>query len=796
MKPPLLSRRALIGSASAALTAEMTTGTPSAATPPIRDATEAVPMTAVRLSPSPFHDAMLANGTYLMRLAPDRLLHNYRAQAGLAPKDAVYGGWESDTIAGHTLGHYLSALSLYHAQTGEAEARRRVAYIVSELVLCQRPDGYVAGFTRMRDGRIEPGRAAFDEVAAGHIHATGFDLNGAWSPLYNWHKLFAGLLDAHRLCGETASLDICSGLAAYIGNIFDRLDDAQVQRVLACEYGGLNESLGELSVRTGNARWLHLAERIHDDRTLDPLARGEDDLADLHANTQIPKVIGLARLHEITGRTDYASASQTFWSAVTKHHSYVIGGSGDREYFTAADSAARYVTEQTCETCASYNMLKLTRQLYARAPTATFFDYYERTHLNHILAQQNPRTGMFAYMTPLLSGSSRVYSSPFDDFWCCVGTGMESHAKHGDSIFWHTGPDTLLVNLFIAARLDWDGIGLSLATDYPSSGLVTLDVTATARSRPWALRLRVPGWSSATTARLNGQPVPASPDADGYLTLRRDWRPGDRVVLLLDMRLRLERSQGSGGVASVLRGPSVLAADLGPATEPFDDAMPALIGPRLEDEDILRHLQAAVDGSVSYRSTGLRPHDVRLTAFAQQHERRSAVYFPVLTEAEWITGQARSRSDRRRLEALAARAIDVLRPGDTGSERDHGLVSAASYPVTYRGRNGRDARSGGFLAFRLRAAPSALQLVATYWGEERDSRFRILVDGSEVAVEHLDASHPGIFFDRTHIISPRAGRDSILVRLEPLPDHSAGPLYAAYCLATDRGLIENTGKTL
>ena len=785
MSPFLLSRRALIGSASAtALATEMTAISPGAASPPVRDAVRPVPMEAVRLSPSPFRDAMLANGAYLMRLSPDRLLHNYRTQAGLMPKAAVYGGWESDTIAGHTLGHYLSALSLYHAQTGDAEARRRVAYIVSELVLCQRqnPDGYVAGFTRKHDGRVEPGRAAFDEVGAGRIHATSFDLNGAWSPLYNFHKLFAGLLDADRFCGDTAALGVCTRLAGYLGDIFDRLDDAQMQRVLACEYGGLNESLGELSVRTGNRRWLHLAERLHDDRTLAPLGRGEDNLADLHANTQIPKLIGLARLHEITGRTEYAVASRTFWSAVTAHHSYVIGGNGDREYFTAADSIAGYLTEQTCETCASYNMLKLTRQLYARTPTSTFFDYYERTHLNHIMAQQNPRTGMFAYMTPLAAGSSRAYSTPFDDFWCCVGTGMESHAKHGDSIFWHAGRDTLLVNLFIPARLDWNGIALAIETDYPASGLVTLDLAASGRSRPWTLRLRLPGWSSATTARLNGRPIPVAPDADGYLTLRRRWRQGDRIALLLDMGLRLEHPPGSRALVSVLRGPSVLAADLGPASGPSETVAPAFVS-----EDILQHLQPARDGSVSYRSTGLR-----LTAFAQQHERRSVVYFPVFTEAEWNVEQARSRTEQARLDALAAGAIDVFHPGEAKSERDHGLVAEISYPVLYRGRNGRDARSGGFFAFRLRARPGPLQLLATYWGEERDSRFRILVDGREIAVEHLDASHPGVFFDRVYAVPPAlvAGRDSILVRFEPLPDHAAGPLYAAYCLTT------NTGTTL
>ncbi|WP_428374315.1 glycoside hydrolase family 127 protein [Lichenicoccus sp.] len=745
-----------------------------------------VPMQAVRLSPSPYHDAMLANRAYMMRLEPDRLLHNYRAQAGLPPKGAVYGGWESETIAGHTLGHYLSALSLLHAQTGDAQAQRRVIYIVSELVLCQQqtrgqqqtPDGYVAGFTRSREGQVEPGRAVFAEIASGHIHSTGFGLNGAWSPLYNWHKLLAGLLDAHRFCGSGAAIGVCTGIAGYLGGVFDRLDVAQMQQVLACEYGGLNESLAELYLRTGDRRWLRLAERIYDRGTLDPLARGEDNLGNLHANTQIPKVIGLAHLHEITGRADYAVASRTFWSAVTEHHSYVIGGTGDREYFTEADTVANYVTEQTCETCATYNMLKLTRQLYAATPRSSFFDYYERAHLNHILAQQNPRTGMFAYMTPLMSGSSRIYSSPFDDFWCCVGTGMESHGKHGDSIYWHAGRDTLLVNLFIPSRLDWEGIKLSLETDYPNSGLITLGVAECARLLPWTLRLRIPAWSNRTTARLNGEFIPIRPDADGYLTLRRAWRPGDWVVLVLDMRLRLEYAPGSDALVSILRGPSVLAADLGPAATAFEGATPALVG-----MDVLAHVRPVQDGTGGW-AVMCRPQGLPLRAFTRQHDRRSAVYFPVLTEAAWAAEQTLLKARKAQLLAIAADATDVFRAGEKHSEQSHGLLAESSYPVMYRGRSGRDARSGGFFSFRMHTRSIPIKLLATYWGEERDHRFRILVEGTEIALEQLDASRPGIFFDRAYDVPPAltASKNSILVRFEPLADHSAGPVFGVTCL--------------
>jgi DUF1680 family protein len=374
--PPVLSRltisrrRLVAGAALAAPSARAGAAATVAAVEPF-------PMEAVRLKASAFRTALDANRRYLLRLDPDRLLHNYRTQAGLLPKGAVYGGWEDDTIAGHTLGHYLSALSLMHAQAGDAECARRVRYIVGELALCQAqaPDGFIAGFTRRRGAAIESGKLVFEEIKRGQIHSTGFDLNGGWSPLYNWHKLMAGLLDADRYCGERRAIAVAEGLGGYIEGVFASLDDAQTQTVLACEYGGLNESFAELYARTGRRRWLALSKRLYDRKVLDPLSQGQDDLANLHANTQIPKLIGLARLYELTGDPRYAKASQTFWTAVTHRYSYVIGGNADREYFQAPNTISKHITEQTCESCNSYNMLKLTRRLYAQDPKASYFDY-------------------------------------------------------------------------------------------------------------------------------------------------------------------------------------------------------------------------------------------------------------------------------------------------------------------------------------------------------------------------------------------------------------------------------------
>ena len=292
-----------------------------------------VAMSAVRLLPSVYLDALQANQAYLLRLSADRFLHNYHRFAGLPVKGEMYGGWEADTIAGEGLGHYLSALSLMYAQTGTAALKPRIDYIVAELARVQQAhgDGYVGGFMRKRkDGQVVDGKEIFPEMMRGEIRSAGFDLNGCWVPLYNWHKVFAGLFDAQKYAGNQRALQVAIGLGGYIDKVFSALDDEQVQQVLACEHGGINESFAELYARTGDRPWLKLARRVYHFKVLEPLAQGRDELANLHSNTQIPKLIGLARLHELTGQRSDAETVDFFWKRVTRHHSYVIGGNGDR----------------------------------------------------------------------------------------------------------------------------------------------------------------------------------------------------------------------------------------------------------------------------------------------------------------------------------------------------------------------------------------------------------------------------------------------------------------------------------
>ncbi len=749
-----------------------------------------LPLSAVRLAPSDFATAVDVNHRYLLGLSADRLLHNFRKYAGLTPRAEIYGGWESDSLAGHTLGHYLTALVLMQAQTGDPECRQRAEYIVAELAEAQakRGTGYVGALGRKRKGEnaIVDGEEIFPEIMKGEIKSGGFDLNGSWSPLYTVHKLFAGLLDVHGAWGNAQALTVLVGLATYFEQVFAALDDAQMQEVLGCEYGGLNESYAELYARTGNPRWLKVAERIYDRRVLDPLAAREDKLAGFHANTQVPKLVGLARLYDLTGDTRYRTAAEFFWETVTKHHSYVIGGNADREYFFGPDRIAGSLSEATCEHCNTYNMLKLTRQLFAWLPNGAYFDYYERAHLNHGLSQLNPRNAGFSYFTPMLSGAAREFApSGEEGFVCCGGSGMEAHAKHGDSIFWE-GDGMLMVNLYIPADAQWAArkATISLDTRYPHDSVARLTFRELGRRGRFAVALRVPSWASGReTVTVNGTLV--SPlHTSGYAVVERRWAAGDVIAITLPLELRMEQAQGGGAIA-ILRGPLVLAADLGPAETPWTGIEPALVG-----DAVLAAFTQAADRSSTFTARGVgRPGDLTFVPFYSQFDRRSAVYFRHFTQSQWQQEEIAFKAELARQKDIAARSIDIMYFGEMQPERDHKLESEQSWPASYRGRNGRDVRSGGYMAFTLKTRPGPLILQATYWGEDKNRDFDILVDDVKVASELRKGDAPGKFVDVDYPlpVALTRGKSSLRVRFVPHEGKTAGPVFGARLLAAGTG---------
>ena len=760
----MLTRRLFLGSASALALAGPAFARIVVDEKPIK--ARPLPLSAVRLGPSVYREAVETNRRYLLSLSPERLLHNFYKSAGLPAKGETYGGWEARGIAGHSLGHYLSALSLLYAQTGDAAVRDRLRHTVAEMARIQaaQGDGYVGGTTVERDGTVIDGKIVFEEIRKGDIRSGGFDINGGWVPLYTWHKVHAGLIDAVRFGDVAEAMPVMLGVAAYLGTILEGLDDAQMQKLLAAEHGGLNDSYAETYALTGNPRWRRIAERIYHRKVLAPLAAGKDDLPGLHANTQIPKLIGLARLYELTGEARHADAARFFHQTVAQHHSYVIGGNSEREHFGPPDLISTRITERTCEACNSYNMLKLTRHLYGWQPDAVLFDYYERIHLNHLLAHQHPGTGNFVYFMPLSAGAKRTYSTPEDSFWCCVGSGMETHAKHGESIYWHDDA-TLFVNLFIPSTAAWEERGLEVVLDtgYPFSKQVSLRVIRAPRAAT-AIALRVPGWCDAPALTLNGQPHPLD-RATGYARLDRRWRAGDRIDLTLPMRVRTEATPDDPRMVAWLSGPLVLAADLGPADKPFEGPVPALV-----TEDPVAALTPEDAAGHRFHLADARPHALTLVPFFAQHDRRTAVYFPRFTEAQWKAEEATFRAETAGRAALDARTLDAIQLGEMQPERDHDYRANHSDLFSWGGRSARQLPwgVGNYMEFTLAVRQGPMLLSALYWGEEVAKNFDISVEGTRIANERRGAA-PAKRFVAVEYPIPEAltrGKDKVRIRFE------------------------------
>lgn len=729
-----------------------------AAGPAVATSAEPFPLDQVRLEPSIFLTSVEANGRYLRSLDPDRLLHNFRQGAGLAPKGEAYGGWEARGIAGHSLGHYLSAVSLMYAQTGEPEYRDRALYIVRELRAVQQAngDGYAGGTTVDRDGRTLDGKVVYEELRRGDIRTSGFDLNGGWVPLYTYHKVLAGTLDAHRLTDDPEALAVALGLGDYLGRILEGLSDDQVQEILRAEHGGLVESYAELHARTGDPRWLTLSRRLWHKAVLDPLSQGRDELAGKHANTQIPKVVGVARLYELSNDPRDARTARFFWETVTRDHSYVIGGNSDHEHFGPPRQLSTRLVQETCEACNTYNMLRLTRRLYAWSGDGAYFDYFERAHLNHIMSQQDPRTGMFSYFTPLASGFARLHSEPETSFWCCVGSGMESHAKHGESIYWRRG-DRVIVNLFYASRLNAPDAALTLNTDFPRGDQVSITV----ERPPRELALRVPTWCAAPRLTVNGRP--SGRRENGYLVLS-GLKARDKVVLTLPMTTRTETLPGDDRLVALLSGPLVLAADLGPADQPWEGLDPVVVA-----DDPTRLLAPAGREPHGFSLVSAsQPERLDVRPFFSQHLNRTAVYFRRYDAPEWAAAEPKVRADAARQAAIRAATVDEIRLGEQQPEVDHRFAGAANTAAVNHIRDGGRLIQKGYFEFDLAVAEGPMALQVAYAGGDRGKDFRILVDGQLLARESLDGPGTSDRQVRTYPLPPAlsAGKRTVRVRFE------------------------------
>ncbi len=757
----------------------------SAREPAVPIAAEPLPLTAVRLTGGPLKEAQDADARYLLQLEPDRMMAGYRIRAGLEAKAEGYGGWDSvegRQITGHIAGHYLSAVSLMHAATGDKEFKHRADDLVAEMKEVQeaRGTGYIGAITDAtgRDG----GEIYEQEIAKGDIRSGGFDLNGMWAPWYVLHKTFAGLRDAYRHTGNPTALALEVGFARWAESILAPLNEAQVQKMLETEFGGMNEVLADLYEDTGDDRWLTLARRFEHHAITGPLKHHVDILPGKHGNAQVPKLIGSADLYAYAGAAEDLMAAGFFWDRVVHHHSFATGGHGKDEYFGPPDEFNDRVDGRTAESCNVYNMLKLTRRMFGFHPSARYAAFQERALFNHVLASIDPHSGRTCYMVPVGRGVEKEYADMFESFTCCVGSGMESHALHGLGVYF-TSKDKLWVNVYAPTRATWAeaGVTLETATDLPEgeSARITLGM---ARPATFTLALRKPEWAGEGFAlRLNGE-VPAVTETAGYLELKREWKNGDKIELTLPKTLRLEPLPDNPDRAAILWGPLVLAGDLGPERmerKPGEElqAVPVLVASGRPVSEWLK----PVDGKPgTFRTAGVgRERDVELLPFYRLHHRTYAVYWDFYTPDDWAAKSAEVSETRKRQAELEKATIAFVQPGEMQPERDFHQQGEESSPVRTMGRPGR--RASKWFSFELPVdAGAAMKLLVTYNRDEwRERVFSIKIDGRKLADETVKARGPQEFYTVEYPVPAEwfSGTKKATIKFQAAPDSETAAVY-------------------
>lgn len=697
----------------------------------------------VRLLDGPFKHAQELDKEYLLALDVDRLLHNFRINAGLPSTAQPLGGWEEPKgeLRGHFVGHYLSACALMYASTGDKRLKEKGDAVVAGLAECQKKigTGYLSAYPESFIDRVEK-----------RIQV--------WAPYYTLHKIFAGLEDMYVTGDNQQALEVCKKFGDWVIARNSKLSDEQMQAMLQTEHGGMNETLANLYALTGEEKYLKISLRFNHHRVIDPCEDLEDPLTGLHANTQIPKFIGTARQYELTGDHALKTASLFFWNTVVRERSYVIGGHSDGEGFSPKEHLSQALGPNTTETCNTYNMLKLTRHLFCWNSKAEYADYYERALYNHILASQNPETGMMCYYVPLRSGSRRNYNTPNDSFWCCTGTGVENHAKYGDSIYFHTDQD-LYVNLFIASELNWQAKGVKIRqeTKYPEEQSSKLIFTC---ENPVELTLQVrhPFWATnGFEVSVNGDKEIALDDSRGsgdqfqrggrrgeiagvgsYAKIKRVWKSGDTVEIRTPFAARIEAFRDNPERFAFMYGPLVLAADVD-TRKPF----PVIVGEKETLVASLKPVAGKMDTftgpSNEFRIPGEKNEGVTLEPFYKLYKDHYETYWDRFTPQQWEVRQEEYRKELARQKELDARTVDLVNAGEEQNERDHNMKGENTDVRDFNDRKFRFANTNGWFSWELKVLPKEPQelSIGLFGGGRGGSGYDIFVDDTKLASERL-----------------------------------------------------------
>jgi hypothetical protein len=779
----------------------------------IPDAARPIPLSAVRLTGGPLKHAQDLDAKYLLALEPDRMLAGYRLRAGLEPRAKGYGGWDSvngKQLTGHIAGHYLSAVSLMYAATSDPRFKERADYLVRELKEVQekRANGYLGAIS---DPQGTDGEAIFERVAKGDIRSGGFDLNGMWSPWYTLHKTYAGLRDAYRFAGNTTALELEINYSKWAESIVGRMTDAQVQRMLNTEFGGMNEVFADLYADTADPRWLALSYKFEHRAFTEPLKRHQNNLAGKHGNTQVPKMIGSLARFAYTGDPGDGYAASFFWDEVVQHHSYATGGHGKDEYFGESDKLSDRVDGRTAETCNVYNMLKMTRKMFALRPDAHYADFHERALFNHILASQDPQDGWACYMVPVGRGVQHEYEQNMLDggFTCCTGTSMESHALHGLGLYYEAG-DKLSVNLYAPSTAEWPaaGVTLSMDTDFPEGESATLHLTV-ATPKELTIALRRPYWAGTNfSVKVNGDPIApellTGPSSDGggrrgnyasapksswFVELKRAWKTGDAVTVTLPKTLRLEPLPDNPRRVAILWGPLVLAGDLGPEEGRRRGGdhgeVPVFVGAECPVADWLKLLP---DKPGCFRTDGVgKDRDVDFVPFYRLHRRTYAIYWDLFTPQEWEQRATELAAERDRQRKLEAATVAFVQPGEMQAERDSNMQGEDTEPLRLQSLPGR--RGTMWFSFDLPVDPGhRMALVATYNHDEwQERKFDVLVDGTRVGQQTIERRGPMRFFDVEYAVPAEVlnGKQKVTVKFQAGPGSEIGAVFGLRMIRAD-----------
>ena len=749
-----------------------------------------LPLSAVRLTGGPLKNAQDLDAKYLLELEPDRMLAYYRIRAGLQPKAKGYDGWDGDgkNLTGHIAGHYLSACSQMYAATGDARFKARVDYIVQQMQEVQDKNGN--GYL----GALENGQQKFAEVSRGDIRSGGFDLNGLWSPWYVLHKTYAGLRDAYRFTDNRTALDVEIKFAQWAEKICAPLSEAQMQKMLNTEFGGMDEVFADLYADTGDERWLRLSRRFDHRAVMEPLEKREDKLGGLHANTQVPKAIGALARYEYTGDKNDGTAAQFFWNTVVNNHSFATGGHGKDEYFGPPDELSARIDGRTDESCNVYNMLKMTRTLFALQPDIKYAEFEERALFNHVLGSIDPKDGRTCYMVPVGRGVQHEYQDMQHSFTCCVGSGMENHALHGDGIYYQSG-ERLWVNFYTPSTANWQAqnVKLTMQTTFPEGESASLKL-AMAQPKELALLLRRPSWAGdGFTVKINGKPAQIISAPGTYLELKRTWQNDDLIELTLSKALHREGLPDNAQRVALLWGPLVLAADMGP--EGKEVATPVFVA---ADKKVSAWLQPVAGENGRFRSAQVgrdivkigTEKEVDFVPFYRLHNRTYSAYFDLYSPREWDEKAAQIADAQEKQRRLEAATVGFAQPGQMQPERDFKQQGEDSEPARVMGRAGR--RGKKWFSFEMPVdAAHPMQLVLTFNSEEwRTRTFDVLIDGQKISAQTVERKLPGQFYDVEIPIPAEfvAGKEKVTVRFEATNGNEIAAIFGIRMVRADANL--------